>query len=76
MSNLFTTVVEVIESLVKNPDDRREAYSILIEAFIDEGYRDIYLNEAVEMDPILDEVLEEYIDERNLLDEGFDDLDD
>jgi hypothetical protein len=76
MSNLFVHVVEVLESVVKDEIVRKEAYEILVTAFSAEGYDDSDFSEALELDPVLDAVLEDYIDERNLLDGGFDDLDD
>jgi hypothetical protein len=76
MSNLFVHVVEVLESVVKDENARKEAYEVLIAAFSAEGYDETDFSEALELDPILDVLLEDYIDELHLLDEGFDDLDD
>lgn len=76
MSNLFVHVVEVLESVVKDESTRKEAYEILIAAFSAEGYDGEDFSEALELDPILDEILEDYIDECDLLDKDFDNLDD
>lgn len=74
--NLFIRVAEVIETLVKDENARREAYESLIESFELEGFDEEDFSKATDIDPILDAVLEDWLDERNLLDEGFDDLDD
>lgn len=74
--NLFVRVAEVIETLVKNEAERKEAYETLIESFEAEGFDEDDFSQAMDIDPVLDEVLEDWLDERNLLDEGFDDLDD
>lgn len=74
--NLFIRVAEVIETLVKDENARREAYESLIESFEMEGFDEEDFSKAMDIDPILDAVLEDWLDERNLLDEGFDDLDD
>jgi len=71
--DLFVRVAEIIETSVKDKKDRREAYEILVEAFDQNNY--IGLQQAATgIDPILDDVLNDYFEyEDPDLDEDFDD---